>query len=207
MSKYKVGDKFILEIGESYATEMPFGVEDGSPMNLYKAKGFNSLVLDAKGLDKLEKLNPKLKIEDIDDMLAEHDLKKESYNKGLQDAWELALKVSASEKKEGISNDVCRAVFGTLCGAEIMRNNTPQEALAKIEAYEKEQEQTIKVGDVVEGRYDKSVTVVVTSLSNDDTFNGINAKGRCFSGRYVRDWKKTGKHIDIANILAEIGKE
>ena len=43
--KYKVGDKFLIEIDEVYESEMPFS----SPNELFKAKGFNSLVFDKNG--------------------------------------------------------------------------------------------------------------------------------------------------------------
>lgn len=45
--KYYVGDKFVIEIGHSY----------WSPTvgNRYFIKGFNTLVFDDKGLDRLEK--------------------------------------------------------------------------------------------------------------------------------------------------------
>lgn len=53
----KVGDKFIIEIGEVFAakgTYMAYGCEE----NLYRVKGFNSLVFDDEGLSKLEKYDP-----------------------------------------------------------------------------------------------------------------------------------------------------
>ncbi len=57
MSKYKEGDKFIIEIGKVLVPEcmddMPFGGEG----LLYQIKGFNSLVFDAFGLDRLEHIN------------------------------------------------------------------------------------------------------------------------------------------------------
>lgn len=51
MSKYKVGDKFIIEIAEVY--------EGATSEPLYRIKGFNSLVFDKDGLDKLEEVPDK----------------------------------------------------------------------------------------------------------------------------------------------------
>ena len=56
--KYKVGDKFLIEIGEVYSNGLPF-VDDNEPCTLYRIKGFKSLVFDENGLDKLEKLEEK----------------------------------------------------------------------------------------------------------------------------------------------------
>lgn len=54
----KAGDKFIIEIGEVFKTTgtyMAYGCEEES---LYRVKGFNSLVFDDNGLNKLEKYEP-----------------------------------------------------------------------------------------------------------------------------------------------------
>ena len=47
--EYKVGDRFIIEIGEIYYNDA-----GGAP--LYRVKGFNSLVFDGSGLSKLQKI-------------------------------------------------------------------------------------------------------------------------------------------------------
>ena len=52
---YNVGDKFVIEIGEVYSSGLPFANDD-EPSILYRIKGFNSLVFDESGLDKLKKL-------------------------------------------------------------------------------------------------------------------------------------------------------
>lgn len=61
MSKYKVGDKFIIEIAEVYENVFS-GVdifEAATSEPLYRIKGFNSLVFDKNGLDKLEEVADK----------------------------------------------------------------------------------------------------------------------------------------------------
>ena len=61
MSKYKVGDKFIIEIAEVYENVLNdidvFEAATSEP--LYRIKGFNSLVFDKNGLDKLEEVADK----------------------------------------------------------------------------------------------------------------------------------------------------
>ncbi len=44
---YKIGDKFIIEIGDTF--------NNTERETLYRIKGFNSLVFDEYGLDKLDK--------------------------------------------------------------------------------------------------------------------------------------------------------
>ena len=61
MNKYKVGDKFIIEIAEVYENVLS-GVdvfEAATSEPLYKIKGFNSLVFDKNGLDRLEEVADK----------------------------------------------------------------------------------------------------------------------------------------------------
>ena len=61
MNKYKVGDKFIIEIAKVYENVLNdidvFETVTSEP--LYSIKGFNSLVFDKNGLDKLEKVADK----------------------------------------------------------------------------------------------------------------------------------------------------
>lgn len=60
MSKYKVGDKFIIEIEKIYESSLKeIGVFEDITEPLYKIKGFNSLVFDKNGLDRLEEVPDK----------------------------------------------------------------------------------------------------------------------------------------------------
>lgn len=49
----KIGDKFVLEVAEIYDSDIHKG--NNSPSKLYRMKGFNSLVFDENGIQKLEK--------------------------------------------------------------------------------------------------------------------------------------------------------
>lgn len=124
----------------------------------------------------------------------------EKYNEGLNDgrneAWELVKKMIL------LDNDTAREVFGTGFLKLAMENLTPQEALAKLKAYEEAQSK-IEVGDVVE------LTVgtkgVVTSIRNDIA-DGFTEAGFSFYDLPLDELKKTGKHIDISSILEQIGE-
>lgn len=50
MSKYKVGDKFEIEIAQV--------IESVGGNTLYRIKGFNALIFDDHGLNKLRELEP-----------------------------------------------------------------------------------------------------------------------------------------------------
>lgn len=189
MSKYNVGDKFIVEIESIYNEKLK---------ELYKVKGFNALVFDDNGLDKLQKINPEFKIEDIDDMLAEYDIKQESYNKGLQDSWEFLDKLAHE-----ITKDVREKVFGYTELEDVLDHYSYQEALAKIEAYEKEQSE-ICVGDVVRDEYGKNLCV--TRVSEDKSVVECFGPGGMMHRYSYNCVTKTDKHLDIMILLNQIGE-
>ena len=104
MSNYKTGDKFIIELGEQVG-------------DLWKIKGFRTLVFDVNGLEKLRRHLP-----------GEDPF---SRTKGQQEAWELAQKIRK------MATDEWYAVFGRGNLHAIIEGLTYAEAAAKVEAWEK----------------------------------------------------------------------
>ena len=125
MSKYKVGDKFIIEIAEVYENVLN-GVdafEAATSEPLYRIKGFNSLVFDKNGLDKLEKLKESLPIP-----------YSEAYKKGMSDTWDVARELC----KTGYSE--CTEMFGDETVEHVIKNFTPLEIKEKMKSYKKDKE-------------------------------------------------------------------
>lgn len=192
MSKYKVGDKFVIEIDKVLENkELPFG--DESP--LFKVKGFKSLVFDENGLDMLDKLDSDY----INDNFGE--LQDEAYEAGLRDAWELAITI-----EHGLIKSELKEIFGMDNELYIVNEYTPQEAKAKIEAWEKSKEE-ITVGEVVE-----------VNLSDTNFYGMYLGEDRNFWWLFTNDSvpqriskrdtvliEKTGRHIDIQSVLEKIG--
>lgn len=123
-------------------------------------------------------------------------LNPKTYTQGIADAWELADKLNNMPLTDIIE------LFGIdIAREEVFKEISPEEALAKIEAYEKEKE--IKVGDIVTIESVKGMAVVTNvgegsvNVMWDD---GI--AGNCETYRL----KKTGKHIDIESLLRQIGE-
>lgn len=172
MSKYNVGDKFIIRIIKDDTMEID--------TNSYYITNDGRL-LEESELDKLQKYEE------------EKISYSEAYNKGLNDAWELARKIDLFDGKERIK------IFGYLTSEYIKEHYTVQEALAKLEAYEKEQNE-IKVGDVIIC-YDKEG--VVTKV-DDNYFNIIYEDGSSDKISQIICKEKTGKHIDIQSLLEQI---
>ena len=189
MSKYKVGDKFIINIKEVLESEKG---------TLYRAN-YNTLAFDDYGLDGLQKYDAlQERLELIDE------LKQSEYNKGMNDgrneAWELAQKLEFDEIDGGMSIDECGKIFE--CSVyDVFKYYTPQEALAKLKAYE--EQRNIEVGDIVLIYGEEAVVTRVVDehaniLFGDGVTNNMPVK------ELVGD--KTGKHIEIKSFLKQIGE-
>lgn len=180
MSKYNVGDKFIIEIIKDDTTEL-----DTTEYYITNV----GRVLKKRELDKLQKYEE------------EQIPYSEAYNKGLEDAWELADKINNMPMQEVID------VYGFITDrCSVFEKITPQEALAKLEAYEKEQADIkVEVGDVVKLQGEMATEFVVTNIFNSRNY--ISYNGIASGGKFVADAinvEKTGKHIDIQSVLEQI---
>ena len=124
------------------------------------------------------------------------DLLNTGYNKGLNDAWELAKEVWAMSLRE--RDDA----FGYEKFIDVLEDYTPQEAFAKLEEYE---DSKIEVGDVVKLLRTMQVCIItriqdksVRVLFKDGTGGMIDVP--------IDEIEKTGKHINIQQILDSIGE-
>lgn len=121
------------------------------------------------------------------------------YEKGLNDGrnevWELLKAFCGMDVWER------QKVFGEYVVGKLVENMPPQEALAKLEAYEKSKE--IKVGDVVFGDDEPDVYGIVTFVSCEMIYI-MWSDGSSGVEYNFRDIKKTGKHIDINSVLEQL---
>ncbi len=122
----------------------------------------------------------------------------EAYNKGLEDAWELAKKLWLPTSYGGMDSEEVMKIFGCDYYA-ISKLYTPQEALAKLEAYEKSKE--INVGDVVESINTGRIGIITKVEENGKYVMFVDG----MSGMLAHDdIKKTNKHIDINSVLEQL---
>lgn len=198
MSKYNVGDKFIIEIGEVFTGDCSIR---NRLEERYAIKGFNALMFDNTGLDRLQRYDGNTYLDGVQAGLESLDCSvRNAYEKGLSDAWELAKKIALNEDDGGISTDDLKKIFNIELVLSspywIFKNLTPHEALGKLEAYEKELEE-IKVGDIV---YNDSTLEegVITHIDHDEVFM-LYSDGSC--GLAEGNLTKTGKRFDVADVL------
>ena len=203
MSKYEVNDKFIIEIAEVCTTDRRKSTEEGH--TLYRVKGFNSLVFDDNGLNKLKKCEQPTISEDTLEVE-----RMKALNDGRNEVWELVRRLYNTSLNE------IKHIFGANdfkwdereIIEVIIKQNTPQEALAKLEAYEKEQNE-IKVGDeiTVVGNAIKGY-VIDESKEYEDCYVVLITNYRdlhtvIYNKSVIQ---KTGKHIDIQSVLSQIAE-
>lgn len=168
MSKFNIGDKVYLECE----------VSDEDKDNTYELKYRNW-----RGDEKFTYF---VKV----DVLHTPD---ELYNKGLNDAWELAKKIVESPNKGGYKADELAEIFG-ISDKPVLDAYTPQEALAKVKEYEGRDE--IRVGDVVRSK-GCNVEEIITKISETKIYR-LFKDGSCdsISTKVKEDFEKTGKHFD-----------
>ena len=122
-----------------------------------------------------------------------------------EEAWEIAKKLFVD-----YSNVELDEIFGKGWSFPKLMELTPQEAKAKIEAWETAKE--IKVGDEVALKSDQNNNeckfVVTIKDDEDGIISGFSVFDEdVFSGRDIKLYQKTGRHIDIEGLLKQIGEK
>lgn len=168
---------------------------------LYAAKGFNALMFDENGLDKLKKYSTEPLINACKEAFDKGN--KEGHKSGMKDAWVLAYhlfhKMTISKAEE-------------LLGTEFknMTEVDPEEVLARF--LKSKMDGEIRIGDEVVSQIDhndRRAKMVVTCIEKNDSgevlisgigFDVLGKKGS-FLSRNAKYWEKTGKHYDDIEVL------
>ena len=169
-----------------YIIEIPDDVQ----YVLLNGKADNKYYTAVHPIAELEELNS--------DYINEHygELQDEAYQRGLEEAWETARKLFSSMADSDIEKAF--PIEWNNGGFKALMNLQPQEAIAKLKAYEDKHSYRIEVGDEVIS--DTGNKFTVTAFTNSDTVCGFSERGLgCFNT--IGKLKKTGKHYDIASIL------
>lgn len=130
--------KYVIEIEDVPFSKVRFG-DDAQNLNLYRAKGFNALVFDKEGLDKLTPLDKEL------DEAHQKGLE-EGKKQGADKAWECAKRLVW---KTSLNDAASMGFIVEEEAAEILKNYTATAAMKAIEFYDKKLETEIEVGDEV----------------------------------------------------------
>ena len=214
MGRFEVGDKIVLEISgidgkyivvDKCVKPLSEYTESIEKKNHRKQHQIERLVMklhrQADEITRLLKENEELKksMEIIRDKAFEA-----GQVKGQNDAWELALKLRYMDYEDKVE---CFDLEydGKEKWIEIMEKYTYTEAAAKIAEWERKKEE-ICVGDVVTDGNGESA--VVTFINDIGTVFYIWNRGvtrQLEMEKFKKLFTKTGRHIDVASMLAQIG--
>ena len=230
MSKYKVGDKVVMEITDeisvmeepdyilSDATVVNKGYIDkaAEPLSTYTEPLEAKISRQAAEITRLLEENKELK-EDKAVLNAKIDAYKlygdqheeecnQTFNKGAEMAWELARKIVL---KNGYSAYDLHEIFNCCGSHQALEDFTYPEAAAKVAEWEKTKEE-IKAGDVVEsnnGNGERIAVIDVWPSFDGLHFEGISSNGTLTIDASAKYYTKTGRHIDIDSFLKQIRGE
>ena len=224
MSKYKVGDKIVMEITKIFSDN--FGTKDcivkgftrcdenclsehSEPLSTYTLPLEDKIYKQEAEITRLLAENERLKEENkkllckVDSYELYGDQHEEEYNQafnqGAEAAWELARKIVI---QNGYSSHDLYEIFESNDLQHVLENYTYPEAAAKVEEWEKAKEE-IKVGDILATNGGRNA--VVTKVFNDGDVKVLFENGKFDVRVHARNLKKTGRHIDIDGFLKQIG--
>lgn len=133
-----------------------------------------------------------------------------SYEKGLNDAWELAKKIilPARPHCSNFTGSDLRNIFGVDGYDNVMSRFSASEALAKFQEYEEKQKENaeLKIGDEIEIRAESSIPRMVVTQIDNQYISTVDAKGdtRCIC-KNTTTFVRTGRHFpQIEEILKHL---
>ena len=215
MSKYKAGDKFIIEIEDVLHIESDEGlwVEPW-----YMVNGTEGTYFEEDDLDSLERYDGDKGVWNAgyktgyDKGYQEGALNPSSigyehgYEAGLNDAWECAKKIVLDTGDGGLGACGRNEAFGLGDWAyPIMHTHTVSEAIEKLRDYEAKKDE-IKVGDEVRLK-DLGLIGVVTRLADLEQAACIMFDDGSATWKSVNGAKKTGRYFPIEDILEQMRSE
>lgn len=130
------------------------------------------------------------------------DEKKESYQRGLNDAWEAARKICLEEDDGGIPASAINDIFNVRNYRYAVKDYSASECIEKIRAYEQKQKE-IQVGDeIVCSNGEKYVVFIVYDEKKLVTAFRHDGYKKTIESKWVT---KTGRHFpEIAEVLQKM---
>lgn len=123
------------------------------------------------------------------------------YQRGLDDAWEAARKIVCDDELDW---NTLLHLFNRSNFEGIFGDFSPSEAIDKLKAYEEKQkaENEINVGDEVDWSGDKFiVTRIFQPYDKAEECDGVDMDGCTYHDVLISGLTKTGRHVDITDML------
>ena len=194
--------KYMIEIEDVPFSKVRIDADNGAQnINLYRAKGFNTLVFDEHGLDKLTSLDEAMEEAYHKGLEAgQHEATTLEYQQGLNDAWEAARKIAQQWEEDTteyrvVMDDSIRVTLDSM---------TASEAIEKVKAYEQQKaDAEIKVGDEVEAYSGRAVVFgTFTDTKGEKFCRYWYPSDDSFNKDKTENLKKTGRHFpQVAELI------
>lgn len=181
-----MGKKYVIEFEEEPFIKDPI---ISAPEELWRVKGFNSLVFDENGIKKLTPLEDTLDLDKLEVHMNGFD---EGYDAGLRILWDRIRKVFGDSHDGTYGSSQLIHIFGYDWIHDSL-SLSPSEFLKKISDYE-EMMSEIKAGDELVHTSADTVCICTCDVrASDDGVYVMFDDGSC--GQYPEDkLRKTGKH-------------
>lgn len=122
------------------------------------------------------------------------------YQRGANDAWELV------KEMYGYSCEKLYAIFDTVWISDILADNTPLEAMAKVKKYELKESNRFNIGDEI--IFSKDYISYVSYVSQDGkSVDIVWTDGTVSNNQDIKDIEKTGRHGKMVFNLDEEYKD
>ena len=211
MSKYKKGEKMIVEITEvkenSYVLNRIGEVEPLEAKIRRQAAEIKRLLAENK---ELKEENKKLlcKVDSYELYGDQHEGEyNQAFNQGAETAWELVRKITCQPINGGFNRSEFEEIFGYGYISDIFEKYKYTEAAAKVAEWKKTKAKIlVKTGDVLENIYNSNDKCIVTNLYPNNRAYLVFNDGTAGMNE-LDNFKKTGRHIDIDGFLKQIGEE
>lgn len=192
--------KYIIEIEDEPFVRLSalFGEE-----GLYRAKGFNSLVFDQFGLDKLTPLDKELEeAYQRGYEVGSHEATTLEFQRGLDCAWEAITKIAKMPDGERMTH------FGEVWISNILNAYSLDQIFTILKKSEFEPDE-IKVGDEVEAYSGRAIVFgTFTDVKGNKVCNYWYPSEYRFDRDKTKNLKKTGKHFpQVAELFKAIKGE
>ena len=191
MSKFKVGDRVItLKCKLDSATRFAIGTV-GIICRIYDVDKFGDYNI---GVYNTSLDTTYFYAEDELELNTDTKIYKTGFEDGAREAWDVAKRICDNAYMQMLDCFGCDAI------KSIFENLSPDEALAKIEEYEKNH---ICVGDIVKHPNNPNEYIVI-DISNGDAITTDFTRTEYIA---LDQWEKTGRSVDISKLVALVNKD
>lgn len=196
--------RYIIEIEEEPFGRVTFPNDHTAHgESLYRAVGFNSLVFDKNGLDKLKPLEKeeeyRLGQKSVKEKLDRD--RKRGVERGIEAAWNAAKRIGSDVAHGGMRIDEIQKLFDCVHSGQVFSELEPRYVIKKLEEYDRQKKTSsvIEVGDEIE--YDDGTKAVVLDVDIESGFYELNENGCVEHHMPIEnietdmDFHKTGRKI------------